>query len=206
MAKTGKMLTSQRLQISSLASILPGRPEKVARTALQKVRALGVDVRLSTRVSKPTKVGDGRTELTLDGPGTETGGDGDGTKPMVVDLHIPAYGETPNSSYMPSEFLDEAGHIRTGEYLDLPGADGVYALGDVTNVDPAQFVYMDVQTKHMAKNLLLALASRPLKPYKPATWGKFGNQPVIPCRIPISALLLTMFLCRPSPIRPADWP
>ncbi|KAK7911778.1 hypothetical protein PG985_014259 [Apiospora marii] len=157
--------------ISSLVSILPGRPEKVSRTALQKVQALGVDVRLSTRVLQATQLEDGRTELTLDGLGI----DSDDAR-MVADLHIPAYGETPNSSYMPTQFLDKEGHILTGDFLDVPGADGVYALGDVTNVDPAQFVYMDVQSKHMAKNLLLALAGRPLKPYKPATWAIFGLQ------------------------------
>ncbi|KAK7953155.1 hypothetical protein PG988_013849 [Apiospora saccharicola] len=159
--------------ISSLGSILPGRPEKVARAALQKVRALGVDVRLSTRVLNTKQLEDGRTELTLDGPGVDDSGD---DARMVTDLHIPAYGETPNSFYMPREFLDKDGHILMGDYLDVPGADGVYALGDVTNVDPAQFVYMDVQTKHMAKNLLLALAGKPLKPYKPATWAIFGLQ------------------------------
>ncbi|KAK8137104.1 acid phosphatase [Apiospora sp. TS-2023a] len=159
--------------ISSLASILPGRPEKVARAALQKVLALGVDVRLSTRVLKTTQIENGRTELNLDGPGVDDSGE---DARMVTDLHIPAYGETPNSSYMPREFVDNEGHILTGAYLNVPGADGVYALGDVTNVDPAQFVYMDVQTKHMAKNLLFALAGRPLKPYKPATWAIFGLQ------------------------------
>ncbi|KAK8001030.1 hypothetical protein PG991_013252 [Apiospora marii] len=165
--------------ISSLVSILPGRPEKVSRTALQKVQALGVDVRLSTRVLQATQLEDGRTELTLDGLGIDSA-----DARMVADLHIPAYGETPNSSYMPTQFLDKEGHILTGDFLDVPGADGVYALGDVTNVDPAQFVYMDVQSKHMAKNLLLALAGRPLKPYKPATWGKSETYTLITsCRI-----------------------
>jgi len=120
------MLTSQRPQISSLASILPGRPEKVARSALQKVRALGVDVRLSTRVLNTKQLEDGRTELALDGPGAADSGD---DARMVTDLHIPAYGETPNSSYMPRDFLDKKGHILTGDFLDVPGADGVYAVG-----------------------------------------------------------------------------
>ena len=172
----------------------------MSQTALEKVRALGVDVRLSTRVLRTTQLEDGRTELTLDGPGA----DSDDAK-MVTDLHIPAYGETPNSSYMPPEFLDKEGHILTGDFLDVPGADGVYALGDVTNVDPAQFVYMDVQTKHMAKNLLLALAGRPLKPYKPANWGKFEKISFTSCHIHLGASL-TLLVCRFSPIRPTNWP
>ncbi|KAK7993991.1 hypothetical protein PG989_007372 [Apiospora arundinis] len=160
--------------INSPSELLTGRPDKVTRTALQMLQDLHVDVRLNTRVLGTETLEDGRTQLTLSG----SGGNNTATKDdkLVADLYIPTHGEKPNSSYMPAAFLGKTGHIRVGMYLDVEGADGVYALGDVTDLEPAQFLFLEFQSKHIAKNMLLVLGGKPQRPYKPSTFTIMGLQ------------------------------
>jgi NADH dehydrogenase FAD-containing subunit len=148
------------LQISSGPAVLENRPESVSRTALNQLTALGVDVRLNTKVKNSAHLSNGKEELTL------SGGD-----KLLVDLYIPTFGVIPNSSFVASEFLDPNGFIKVDEYFSVKGAEGVFAIGDVNNMEPPQILPAKSQSVHMAKNLILSLSNRPQVPYKASTKG-----------------------------------
>ena len=52
------------------------------------------------------------------------------------------------------------------EYFTVKGAKDVYAIGDVCDVEPLQFVYTDIQSTFLAKNFNLILSNKSLRRYK----------------------------------------
>ncbi|KAH7067793.1 hypothetical protein FB567DRAFT_541712 [Paraphoma chrysanthemicola] len=100
--------------------LTPLRPA-IGKTAEQKLKALGVDVLYSSRVTDAKEDGQGRTIVTL----------AKGEK-LEADLYVPAYGVLPNSSWIPDSLLDERNYIKTSDTLrvDVAGPR-VYAFGDI---------------------------------------------------------------------------
>jgi len=95
----------------------------ISKTAAQKLNSLGVDVVYNSRVVDATKDETGRTIITL----------AKGDK-FEADLYVPAYGVLPNSSWLPSELLDEKKYINTDFKMRVEGAGPrVYAFGDVAS-------------------------------------------------------------------------
>jgi NADH dehydrogenase FAD-containing subunit len=149
-------------QVTAGSVVLPGRPKSVSNTAEKQLRNLGIDLKLNTKATDQTELPDGRTELTLTGPS------GEPTK-LVVDLYIPTSGVIPNSSFLPPKMLNPAGFVKVGHKLDVPGAEGVFAIGEVSAVEPAQYVHLERQAGHMAKSLLQLLSGNGPLPYKAST-------------------------------------
>lgn len=147
-------------QISSGLTVLEGRPASVSKTAVKQLQTLNVDLKLSTRVQSPVQLHNGRQELTL------SSGD-----KLVVELYIPTFGIQPNSSYIPTKFLDTNGFVKVNDYLGVDGAEGVFAIGDISNAEPLQFYFVDKQTSYLAGNMALILSGKPPHPYKIATSG-----------------------------------
>jgi apoptosis-inducing factor 2 len=52
------------------------------------------------------------------------------------------------------------------EYFALKGAKDMYAIGDVCNVEPLQFIYTDRQSTFLAKNIASILGNKLARPYK----------------------------------------
>jgi NADH dehydrogenase FAD-containing subunit len=148
------------VQISSGPAVLDGRPASVSETALNHLKALNVDVRLNTKVKASTQLPDGKQELTLSS----------GEK-VLVDLYIPTFGIVPNSSFVPQQFLDSNGFVKVDDYFRVSDAEGVFAIGDVNNIEPPQYLPAQNQSTHMANNLVLSLAGNPPTPYKASTQG-----------------------------------
>ena len=92
----------------------------------------------------------------------------DGHK-LTADLYIPAFGLTPNSSYVPTALLDATGHIVVDDYLRVKGTMEVWAVGDVSNHEPAQFKVTDTQSAHLARNIAAILSNKALLPYRKDT-------------------------------------
>jgi hypothetical protein len=95
-------------------------------------------------------------------------------------MYIPTFGLVPNSGYVPAQFVNADGYVTVDEFLNVKSkGDGVgaplkdiWALGDVTDLEYAQFISCDKQSAHLAKNVILALradSTRPPLPYKAAT-------------------------------------
>lgn len=88
---------------------------------------------------------------------------------LITDMYIPTFGLAPNSSYIPTKFLNANGSVRVDEYLKVKGAGDVWAIGDVSDVDPSQAVYCDRQSACLAKNITFILSNKTPLPYKVAT-------------------------------------
>ncbi|KAF2692226.1 FAD/NAD(P)-binding domain-containing protein [Lentithecium fluviatile CBS 122367] len=149
--------------ISSGPTVLENRPASVSKTALGQLETLGVQVKFNTKVKEPVQLPNGKQELILSGG-----------ERLLADLYIPTFGVLPNSSFVPSQFLDSSGFIKVDEYLSVEGAEGVFAIGDVSNVEAPQFWFVEKQSTHMAKNLVLAVSGKPPVPYKASTTGLMG--------------------------------
>ncbi|PVH70959.1 FAD/NAD(P)-binding domain-containing protein [Cadophora sp. DSE1049] len=96
----------------------------VSRLAESQLAALGVKTVHKLRVTSSTVVGGGKTEVVLS----------DGSK-KVVDLYIDATGGTPNSSFLPSSWLDSRKKVIT-EPTTLratSAAANIYSIGDVAS-------------------------------------------------------------------------
>jgi NADH dehydrogenase FAD-containing subunit len=99
--------------------LMPLRPA-IAKIADQKLKALGVDILYNTKVVA-AKENNGRTTATL--------ANGEN---LEADLYVPAYGVEPNSSWLPSDLLDEKKYLKTSDTLRVDAAGPrVYAVGDV---------------------------------------------------------------------------
>ncbi|KAJ4246299.1 hypothetical protein NW762_013650 [Fusarium torreyae] len=150
---------------SSGPAVLDNRPESVSKSASSQLQALGVKIKLSTKVSEPVTLPDGRQEVTLSG----------GEK-VVTDLVIPTFGVIPNSSFVPPSLLDKNGFVKVNEYLAVEGREDIFAVGDVSNVEAPQFWFVNKQSAHMGKNFVSLVSGKPLTPYKASTTGMIGVQ------------------------------
>ncbi|KAF2277819.1 FAD/NAD(P)-binding domain-containing protein [Westerdykella ornata] len=108
--------------ITAGSQLLPVLRPAIAKIAEQKLKRLGVDVVYETRVEETSISAEGRTTIRLSKGQT-----------LEADLFVPAYGVVPNSSFLPSSLLNEAGYLKTNKQTLRVDAAGprVYALGDV---------------------------------------------------------------------------
>lgn len=147
--------------MTSGSTLLPENPPFISKFAIKELQNLHVDIKFGAKVVAVTPYPDGRQELNLS----------NGTK-IIADLYIPTFGLAPNSSYIPSKFLNKDGYVLVDDHLALKGAKDVFAIGDVSAVEPSQFIYCDKQSSYLAKNIILLLSSKPLLSYKAATTRK----------------------------------
>lgn len=108
-----------------------------------------------TRISSTSPTTDGKTEVTLSS----------GEK-LTVDLYLPTVGVIPNTEFVPRILLNENGDVVVDDYLRVKGAEGVWAAGDVVDIQASQFVYMQKQANALAKNLALVVNGKEPVLYK----------------------------------------
>nr|OQO28919.1 hypothetical protein B0A51_03939 [Rachicladosporium sp. CCFEE 5018] len=147
-----------------LATYLNYRGRGVARRrkAIKALKALGIEVRLNTRIVAVKEDFDltGQVKVELD---DETA--------MVVDAYIACTGVFPNTKFVPKHLLDDKGYVATNPKtmrLEKIGYPGVFALGDCAAYS-SNYV-MDVYTAvpivlHNLLNDLLAHELRLASPY-----------------------------------------
>jgi NADH dehydrogenase FAD-containing subunit len=158
--------------LASGDTILEGAPEPVSKLATAELQNLNVTTRFNTKVSAVTNSkSDDRATLTL------SSGD-----KLVADLYIPTFGLKPNTSYMPSQYLNNQGYIIVDEFFRLKGVENVFAIGDCSAFENSQFVTCDRQSIHLSKNVVLILSRKAPLPYYPATKREFSSvhHPPIP--------------------------
>ena len=80
---------------------------------------------------------------------------------------------TPNTGWLPGSLLDPDGFVRVDDYLRVPGAPGVYAIGDVAATDPLRTSARARADGLLAQNIRADLGSGTAKRFKPAArrWG-----------------------------------
>lgn len=152
---------TDRIQVASGASILEESPPSVGKYATQGLLNLKVDLRTKTRVIKSTELPNDQYQITL------SSGD-----KITADIYVPTFGLIPNSSFIPASYLDSKRFVVVDDYLKVKGAGDVWAIGDVNNIDFAQFISCDKQSTALAKNMIKILSKKAPLPYKPAASRK----------------------------------
>ena len=132
----------------------------MSKTATQLLQNLHVEIRFNTKVDSATQGADGTQTINLSGG-----------KTLSADVYIPTFGVTPNSSYISGKYLNAAGFVIVDDYLKVRGLEDVWAIGDVSDREPPQFMFADKQSAYLAKNMLLILSKKAPLPYKDATRG-----------------------------------
>ncbi|KUJ13614.1 FAD/NAD(P)-binding domain-containing protein [Mollisia scopiformis] len=146
--------------ISKGPTILEAAIPSVQKVATQLLQNLKVKTKLKTQVVSSVEGADGRHILELSS----------GEK-LIADVYLPTFGVAPNSSYIPKQFLNDRGFVIVDDYLKVKGADNVWAIGDVSDREPPQFLFADGQSAHIAKNIIKILSSQPSLPYKDGVRG-----------------------------------
>ncbi|KAL2426630.1 Oxidoreductase phnG [Exophiala dermatitidis] len=111
--------------LSGAASLLPRlHNKKMGQDAQARLEKLGVKViNDGIRVVEHTRQDDGKEVLKLSNGETKT-----------VDVYIEATGDRANTKFVPQEWLDDKGRVKTDPAtlrLDVPGVTGVYCIGSV---------------------------------------------------------------------------
>ena len=97
-----------------------------------------------------------------------------GQEVVHPDAVLWAIGRTaPNTGWLPSGLLDEQGFVRARLDLTVPGAEGVFAIGDVAATDPLRSSARNFTFKLLARNIRAHLDGGPLKRFAPPKrrWG-----------------------------------
>lgn len=123
--------------------------------AEKELKRMHVTVMKGVKIIDSTTTVEGKTELTL----------GNGEK-KIVDLYLPTTGNYPNSEYIPKALLDDKGHVVVDEYLRVKNADAAWAVGDISNADPSQIVYLMKQIPAISKNIDLVIKGKQPIAYK----------------------------------------
>lgn len=118
------------VKITAGSQLLTGVPPAVANFADNELKKLHVKVVKDTKIVSTSITPINQTELTL----------ANGEK-MVVDLYLPTIGVVPNSEFLPKNLLDDKGYLMVDQYLKVKGAEDIWAAGDITDVQPAQYIY-----------------------------------------------------------------
>lgn len=92
---------------------------------------------------------------------------------MTCDVYLPTTGLVPNSQYLPIEMLNKDGFVVVDENLNVQGTKEIFAVGDVSAVQRAQYVNTDKQSVHVVKNIGLFLTEKPLVKYAVGGAGEF---------------------------------
>lgn len=121
----------------------------------KELHSLKVEIKTNSKAIGTTRTPQGQHEVTLS----------DGRK-LVADMYISAAGLVPNSSYVPAIFLNNDGYVKVDEYLRVKGAEAMWAIGDISDVEPPQFKVTDTQSAHLASNILHILNNKTPLPYK----------------------------------------
>ncbi|KAL7270950.1 hypothetical protein RUND412_006327 [Rhizina undulata] len=127
--------------VASGSQVLPMVREDVGRVARGLLEKLGVEIRWNAKVTEERK-NSGGSEIVL-----STG------ETINVNVFIPTHGISPNSSFLPKEWLDAGSYLVTDEFLRVPKTRNVWALGDVTAWGNRKATTIDAQLFILAGNL-----------------------------------------------------
>lgn len=104
-----------------------------------------------------------------------------GQAPVQADAVLWAIGRVrPNTAWLPAGILDERGFVRVTPELQVPGFDGVFAVGDVAATDPLRSSARNRADGLLANNVSAHFTGGRMRRYRPpaSRWGSvLGVQP-----------------------------
>ena len=125
--------------------------KKVGADAEARLKKMGVEVVHNLQVKSHRSEG-GKEVLEMS----------DGTS-KTVDVYIEAIGDKPNSSFVPKEWLNENGQVKTDPQtlrLAVPGATGVYSYGTVASYSDGSIADVMFAKKPVLESLKLDLSGQ----------------------------------------------
>ncbi|KAK3939808.1 hypothetical protein QBC46DRAFT_387025 [Diplogelasinospora grovesii] len=125
----------------------------IAGAAANELRKLNVTVKYGARVtSSQQKTADGKQEEIITLANGET---------ITTDVYLPTMGLVPNSEYIDAQYLDaQRRTVNVDDYFRVPGAEGVWAAGDIVCKPRAGFMITQKQAAGVAKNIDLVLKGK----------------------------------------------
>jgi len=148
--------------------VLPGYHPKTRAYHMVKLREAGVTLKPGHRADLST----GGTRTALKG-GTVTFSSGQ--PDYSADALIWATGAVhPNTAFLPSDMLDEAGFIKTEKTLTVVGYPNVFAIGDAAATDPLRSSARNWAYRIVCRNIdALILGKVPVHRFQPPSsrWG-----------------------------------
>ncbi|MFD9910975.1 NAD(P)/FAD-dependent oxidoreductase [Streptomyces sp. NPDC059063] len=147
--------------------LLPGFEPALREELHRQLTGLGVELRLSTRLSEepPGDPGQAKTFTVA-----TAGGDG---SELTADIWFRCYGVVTNGDYLSDGRLTTRtaeGRVRVTEHLTVQGHDHVYALGDITDLAEAKMAGHAMQhAEVVAQNILAQTRGEtPTATYRPS--------------------------------------
>lgn len=140
--------------VESGDGLLNGTSRKVAGRAQSELEGRGVKIVLGDRIVEP-----GYGQEPEGGVARTSGG-----KELPYDMIFWAVGSKPNTDYMPKTMLTAEGRIPVDTHLQVKGMNGVFALGDVTDLNEVKkAIYTNNHVPVAAKNITAILNGQPPK-------------------------------------------
>lgn len=121
------------------------KPSQISEQMLKK---MGVTVTHNVLVKSAVKEGE-KTVVTLSNGETKT-----------VDVYIAAVGDKPNNNFVPKEWLDDKGKVKTDPHtlrLDVPDVTGVYCVGTVASYSDGSILDTKLAYKACVESVKLDL-------------------------------------------------
>ncbi|WP_067701349.1 FAD-dependent oxidoreductase [Nocardia jejuensis] len=146
---------------------LPQHHGKVWSALSARLRNLGVGLHPGHRAVVPE--GFGCDEITAGPVEWSTGQDASSADAVLWTIGR----TTPNTTWLPDSLLDDRGFVVVDEYLRVPSAPGVYAIGDVAATDPLRTSARSRADGLLAHNIRADLDGRRAKRFTAAArrWG-----------------------------------
>ncbi|OQE23778.1 hypothetical protein PENSTE_c008G06912 [Penicillium steckii] len=138
--------------VSATDRVLPMLKPSASSSATSLLKKKQVKVITSTRVEGVEASGEGASK-------TWTVSLSNGEK-ISADLYLPTTGSLPNNSFIPKQFLDEDGWVKVDKELRVPSAEGIYAVGDITNNSMRLAFKTGEQAKIAGNNLKADIAGK----------------------------------------------
>jgi NADH dehydrogenase FAD-containing subunit len=131
----------------------------IRQTVEKDLQKLGVKLVRNTRVEGVGVKGEGeaaKTALTLSNGST-----------LVADLYLPLFGVQVNTGFVPASLLDSTGSIILDKTMRVKGAENIWGIGDVGNLEPKQVTVIDAMIIHLSAALDAVLTGEgQVKEYK----------------------------------------
>ena len=140
--------------VSGTQDILGG--ESFAGVAEKDLLSMNVAIRKGAKVTNVKAVDGGKTQVQLSGG-----------ESITTDLYLATVGQVPNAEYVDAALKTEKGYVSVDENLEVKGAKGVWALGDVISIGRASYLAMENQAPQVIKNVEAALKNQAQTPAKP---------------------------------------
>jgi len=110
-------------------------PPHAVQQAENELKKLHVNILRNSKIIQTKPTTGGQTEVRLEN-----------SQSLITDLYLPTIGVVPNTDYIPKDFLTGTGHVVVDQFLRVRDADGVWAAGDVLDIQPSQIVYTGEST------------------------------------------------------------